>query len=221
MNIFKKEESRRINNNMSRRDHEERWSNHFIQSSQWNPPLHDPTQINIPVSASARIRFEPNTRDAMNSRIWESVQYDTRSPNSADIQTSNHPVYQDMNPIGSRNSSQNYNQQQQYFPDPPRPAAREGIAARPDEPRLNPGIMSNPYLQRLDPIQDARNIPREMRSAVYEDNREREVDAARQLSERQFQYRFLPQDEAQKAATLQAFELLRPKTDDFNKSYRY
>ena len=205
---------------MARRDHEERWTNHLDESTRWNPPLQDPTKVTIPVSASVRIRFEPNSRDAMNSRIWENIQYDTKSPNTDDIQKSNKPVYQDMNPIGARTSSNNYNQQQQYFPDPPRSAPRDGIASKPAVPTFNPSLNNNPFLQRLDPINDARNIPREMRSAVYEDNREREVDSARLLSERQFQYRYLPQDQAEQAATLQAFELLRPKTDDFSKTYR-
>ena len=59
-----------------------------------------------------------------------------------------------------------------------------------------------------------------MRSAVYEDNREREVDAARLLSERQFSSRFLPDDQAEKVATIQAYELLRPRSDDYNKVYK-
>lgn len=205
---------------MANRDHHERWSAYSDQSRNWNPPLHDPTQINIPMSASARIRFEPNSRDAINSRIWESVQYDTKSPNSEDIIKAPSAVFQDMNPLLARNSLNNYNQQPQFFPDPPRPTAKGGVPQRAAEPQQAPGLTKNPYLQRLDATQDARNIPREMRSAVYEDNREREVDAARLLSERQFSSRFLPDDAAVKAGTLQAYELLRPKTDDFNKTYR-
>jgi hypothetical protein len=205
---------------MANRDLQDRWSSYSEESRRWNPPLHDPTKINIPVSASARIRFEPNSRDAINSRIWESIQYDTKSPNTDDIQKASSPVYQDMNPQSARNSSNNYNQQPQFFPDPPRPTTKNGIAPRAAEPIQQPGLVQNPYLQRLDATHDARNIPREMRSAVYEDNREREVDASRLLSERQFSSRFLPEDQALKAASLQAYDLLRPKTDDYNKTYR-
>lgn len=178
------------------------------QTTGWNPPVQDPTQIKIPISASARIRFEPNTRDAINSRIWESIQYDTKSPNTAEIATANNPVFFDMNPINSRTSNNNYNQQTQYFPDPPRTAAT-GAAAP-----------NKAYLQRLDPVNDARNIPREMRGAVNEDNRTQDIDASRKLAERQFNYRFLPAEQAAPIASLQAYELLRPKTDDYHKTFR-
>uniref|UniRef100_A0A6C0DRF5 Uncharacterized protein n=1 Tax=viral metagenome TaxID=1070528 RepID=A0A6C0DRF5_9ZZZZ len=191
------------------------------QTKGWNPPLHDPTQINIPMSAAARIRFEPNTRDAINSRIWESIQYDTKSPNTSEIQQSSNPVFFDMNPINSRSSSNNYNQQAQFFPDPPRPASTAGSIPPPAQPpTLEARASSNPYLQRLDAVNDSRNIPREMRGAVNEDNRERDIDASRILAERQFNYRFLPAETAANAAALQAYELLRPKTDDYNKTFR-
>ena len=202
-------------------DNQNRWETYTDQTRMLTQnQLRDPTLIKIPMSASARIRVEPNSRDAINSRIWESIQYDTKSPNSEDIKVAISPVYQDMNPLSARTSSNNYNQQPQFFPDPPRPSARDGVASPAVKPVQQPGLTQNTYLQRLDAEQDARNIPREMRSAVYEDNREREVDAARLLSERQFSSRFLPDDQAEKAAAIQAYELLRPKTDDYNKIYK-
>jgi hypothetical protein len=54
---------------------------------------------------------------------------------------------------------------------------------------------------------------------VYEDNRERDIDSSRVLAERQFSYRYLPEDEAAKASAIQAYELLRPKTDDYTKQF--
>ena len=60
-----------------------------------------------------------------------------------------------------------------------------------------------------------------MRSAVYEDNRERDIDSTRLLAERQFTSRYLPEDESSRASALQAFELLRPKTDDYSKQYQH
>jgi len=200
---------------------QERWDQLSEEMRRGNPSLFDPTKINIPMSASARIRFEPNSRDAMNSRIWESIKYDTKEPTTEVIKTATGAVYMDMNPISSRKSQQNYIQEQQYYPDPPKPS-------KPDEVPLqqlqqlqqqqSPGF-NNPYMQRLDPVKDNRNIPREMRSAVYEDNREREIDSSRVLAERQFSYRYLPEDEAVKAAAIQAYELLRPKTDDYTKQF--
>ena len=204
---------------MSHRDQQDKWDSLSSDMRRWNPPLNDPTKINIPISASARIRFEPNSRDAINSRLWESLQYDTRAPTSADIAKASNPIVQDMNPLSSRTAVQNYNQQAHFFPDPPRPTKKGGNQPL-SEPILSPGLVKNPYLQRLDPINDARNIPREMRSAVNENNNERETDAARLLTERQFSSRFLSDDESAKVNTLKAYELLRPKTDDYNKVYR-
>jgi hypothetical protein len=200
---------------MSARDSQERWESLSAEMRKGNPPLHDPTKINIPVSASARIRFEPNSRDAMNSRIWESIKYDTPAPNSNDIANSHSPILQDNNPISSRISMNNYNNQAQFFPNPER--SRDSIIG---ETQQQPGLIKNPFLQRLDAVNDGRNMPREMRAAVYEDNRERDIEASRVLVERQFSHRFLPEQEAATIQSIKAFELLRPKIDDYSKSYR-
>ena len=207
---------------MAQKEQQQKWDSLNEEMRRGNPPLFDPTKINIPISASARIRFEPNSRDAINSRIWESLQYDTKSPTSQAIKEAPSPVFMDMNPLSSRNSIQNYNQEQQFFPDVPRHAPKQsGIAPPIAKATLEPGLINNPYLQRLDPVKDARNIPREMRSAVYEDNRERDIDSTRLLAERQFTSRYLPEDESSRASALQAFELLRPKTDDYSKQYQH
>jgi len=207
---------------MSHQDQQKRWEERSGEIRRGNPPLFDPTKINIPMSASARIRFEPNSRDAINSRIWESLQYDTKEPNSEDIKNSSNPIFMDMNPLSSRKSTQNYTQQQQYYPDIDKePTKKSGIDPPIIVPTQNPGLIKNSYLQRLDPVNDARNIPREMRSAVYEDNRERDIDSTRLLAERQFTYRYIPEDESAKLAAIQAYELLRPKTDDYTKQYQH
>jgi len=209
---------------MSHQDQQKRWEERSGEIRRGNPPLFDPTQINIPMSASARIRFEPNSRDAMNSRIWESLQYDTKEPNSEEIKNSPNPIFMDMNPISSRKSIQNHIQEQQpqFYPDiNKQPLKRSGVDQPIIVPTQNPGLINNPYLQRLDPVNDARNIPREMRSAVYEDNRERDLDSTRLLAERQFTYRYIPEDESAKLASIQAYELLRPKTDDYTKQYQH
>jgi hypothetical protein len=206
---------------MAARDHQQRWDTLAQDMRRGNPPLHDPTKINIPMSASARIRQEPNTRDAINSRLWETHKYDPREATTEDIKNSINPIVNDMNPISSRTATQNYNQQAQFFPDPIRTSRKSANIAGPvDGPQMNPGLINNPFLQRLDPVNDARNIPREMRGAVNENNSEREMDAAKLLVERQFTSRFLPDDQSQQVATLKAYELLRPKTDDFSTNFR-
>lgn len=207
---------------MAHQEQQKRWEERSGEMRRGAPPLFDPTKINIPMSASARIRFEPNSRDAMNSRIWESMKYDPKELTSEAIKNSPTPIYMDMNPIPSRTSINSYNQEAQFFPDPPRqPPKQSGVAAPIIAPTQSPGLIKNPYLQRLDPVNDARNVPREMRSAVYEDNRERDMDSTRLLAERQFTYRYLPEDEAAKASALQAYELLRPKTDDYTKQFQH
>ena len=207
---------------MAHQEQQKRWEERSEELRRGAPPLFDPTKINIPMSASARIRFEPNSRDAMNSRIWESMKYDVKEISSEAIKASPNPIYMDMNPIPSRNSIQSYTQEAQFFPDAPRqPPKQSGVAAPIVAPTQSPGLIKNPYLQRLDPVNDARNVPREMKSAVYEDNRERDLDSTRLLAERQFTYRYLPEDESAKAAALQAYELLRPKTDDYTKQFQH
>jgi len=206
---------------MSHPDQQQRWEERTNEMRRGNPPLFDPTKINIPMSASVRIRFEPNSRDAMNSRIWESIKYDTKEPTSEAIKKSPNAIYMDMNPIPSRTSIQNYNQQPQFFPDlPHQQLKKSGVSPPIVTPTQDPGLIKNSYLQRLDPVNDARNIPREMRAAVYEDNRERDLDSTRLLAERQFTYRYIPEDEATKAAAIQAYELLRPKSDDYTKQFK-
>jgi DMSO/TMAO reductase YedYZ molybdopterin-dependent catalytic subunit len=125
-----------------------------------------------------------------------------------------------MNPISARTASQNYIQQAQFFPDQPKLQSKKETGPPQATPSLNPGLTKNPFLQRLDAEQDARNIPREMRSGVYENNIDREIESAKQLTDRQFSYRFLPEQEQSQITSIKAFELLRPKTDDYQKSYR-
>jgi hypothetical protein len=71
-------------------------------------------------------------------------------------------------------------------------------------------------MQRLDADGDgSRNIIRELKSAVFEDNRELATDTDRSLTQRQFQDRWLPPKTAVDIQSLQAYELLRPKQDDW------
>jgi hypothetical protein len=65
---------------------------------------------------------------------------------------------------------------------------------------------------------DARNTIRELRGAVTEDNRELATDNDRKLIERQFYDRWLPAKAAADAASLEAYELLRPQQGYQSKS---
>ncbi len=164
-------------------------------------PIQDPTQMMIPQCSALRIRSEPNSRDFMNSRLWDSFRATPPTQVSSEmLQTKNGPTYMDMNPISSRTNTVKYRVQPEYMPDVEKPSEKNS---------------TNPYLQRLDAQgADARNIARELRGAVTEDNRERERESNKKLIERQFVDRWLPQVAAADATSLQAYELLRPKQYD-------
>jgi hypothetical protein len=135
------------------------------------------------------------------------------------LKTKNEPLYMDMNPINSRTNTVQYRNQMQYVPDPVRgsTSVSSGIAPPAAPPTAPPPTFSqNPYLQRLDATaEDARNVIRELRGALVEDNRERANDSDRSLVQRQFVDRWLPQMAAADAAGLEAYELLRPKQDQW------
>lgn len=186
--------------------------------------MYDPTALS-PACGGLRIRREPAARDAINSRAWDFFHATPPTQTaSADMEarakTGGGPVYMDMNPLNSRTDSVKYRMQPEYMPDPPRAAttaADLGVPPAAGRPSLPPDAFSQSYYtQRLDAGgSDARNMIRELRSAVVEDNRERDVDASRALAHRQFYDRWLPQKTATDAASLQAYELLRPKQDDW------
>jgi hypothetical protein len=162
------------------------------------PPTRDPTQMDVPACSALRIRREQNGRDFVNSRLWDNFHATPPTQVSSDtLKKTEDPKYMDMNPVGTRKTTGQFRHQLDYMPDNRLPTAENS---------------QNPFLQRLDAAgSDARNIVREFRDAVTEDNRERDVESAKRLAERQFADRWLPPQVAEEAASLQAYELLRPK----------
>jgi hypothetical protein len=160
--------------------------------------VQDPTQMEIPTCSALRIRREQNGRDFVNSRLWDNFHATPPTQTSSDsLKTSSEPKYMDMNPVGSRKATGQFRHQLEYMPNNALPPTKNS---------------TNPFLQRMDAEgSDARNIVREFRDAVTEDNRERDVESAKRLAERQFADRWLPPQVAEEAAALQAYELLRPK----------
>lgn len=190
--------------------------------------LPDPTAVG-PACGGLRIRREGAARDTINSRAWDFF-HATPPTQVASATLESHArsigraVYMDMNPINSRTSDVKFRLQPEYMPDPARAPPRAGDLGVPGavsglrEPSNK--FSENYYTQRLDAGgSDARNMIRELRSAVTEDNRERSVDADRALAARQFYDRWLPARTAVDAASLQAYELLRPKQDDWRSAY--
>jgi len=183
------------------------------------PGLHDPTAApqTCPI---LRVRKEYNARDAINSRAWDFFHATPPTQVSSSNLQRNPPAYMDMNPIPSRTNAVKYRNQPEYIPDPIRgPATAESLGVPPPAgPITHPTkeMSQNPYMQRLDAQKDgSRNIIRELNAVVYEDNRELSVDTDRSLTQRQFMDRWLPPKAATDINSLQAYELLRPKQDDW------
>jgi hypothetical protein len=195
-----------------------RWAAIDADRRAYAPALHDPTTM-TPACGGLRVRREYASRDAINARAWDNFHATPPTQvSSADLKQAGRPVYMDMNPIACRTKNEIYRAQISYMPDPPRAsgaASEPGVVTAGPKPPP-PTFSANPYLQRLDAGgDDERNIIRELRSAVVEDNRERQIDADKMLAQRQFYDRWLPAKTATDAASLQAYELLRPKTDNW------
>jgi hypothetical protein len=175
-----------------------KWSEIQTERGYGFPPLIDPTSFAAPECSGLRIRKEDNSRDFMNSRLWDNFHATPPTQVSHEVlKTKEGPKHMDMNPTCSRKSDISYRKQVEYMPRNQLPSAKNS---------------ENPYLQRLDAEgSDARNIARELRSAVTEDTREQDIDAAKKMAERQFMDRWMPRQMSADASSLQAYELLRPK----------
>jgi hypothetical protein len=155
----------------------------------------------------ARIRKEYNARDQVNARQWDCFHATPPTQTSSDQvqQRSANPIYMDMNPIPSRINAVQYRVQPSYVPD--------------NATSVQDSLSQNPYTQRLDAEgSDARNLIRELRGSVVENNTENQTNADRMLLARQFTDRWLPQKASNDLQSLQAYELLRPKQDDWRNS---
>lgn len=180
--------------------------------------LTDPVVTETPaIGSGVRIRVEPNSRDAMNSRILEQMPFTAaRNIVPKDILNATKPLVQDMNPIDSRRGVNSYKQAVEFFPDAD---TKTGIQPKAKEPER---FMQNPYLQRLDAANEPRQIVRELRSAVTEDNREKYLDLSQKIANRNFSHILIQDDQVmvQQVTNLKAYELLKPKLDDFSTEYR-
>jgi hypothetical protein len=132
-----------------------------------------------------------------------------------DILNSTKPIVQDMNPIDSRRGVNSYKQAVEFFPDADTKTGIQPPAKAPER------FMQNPYLQRLDAVNEPRQIVRELRSAVTEDNREKYLDLSQKIANRNFSHVLIQgTDIVPMATNLKAYELLKPKLDDFSTDYR-
>jgi hypothetical protein len=169
-----------------------------------------------PAELSAlRIRREGDARDSVNSRIYDNFHATPPLLVASDVlKKTSDPRFMDMNPICSRTNVVDYRRQISYIPDNMIKVDAMGLS-RVSKPvyELPPALpSSNPYLSRLDAAgDDSRNIIRELKSAVVEDNRDRLVDSSRLLIERHFSGKYISPKLLSEATEMNAYELLRSK----------
>jgi len=85
-----------------------------------------------------------------------------------------------------------------------------------------PKLEGNPFFEQYAASFDPRNVARELNSSVKEDKMDRGVIESSRILSRGFSSRYVPEGFAEKNQfdNLQAFELLRPKIDDYSKIYK-
>ena len=114
------------------------------------------------------------------------------------------PVSYDMAPQASRNDKRDYRQSQPFVAD-------------------GPSLATNPYFDRYDPTRDPRNMIREIRNVVYEEKEaDRGLEESKRLLQRGYMSRWMPEGTSADdlKASLQAYEVMRPKVDDITQVYR-
>jgi len=86
-----------------------------------------------------------------------------------------------------------------------------------------PKLVGNVFFDQHAPEFDPRNVVRELRGSVKDDKVVRGELESQRILQRGFSSRYVPEGfaEKEKLDSLQAFEQLRPKIDDYTKDYRY
>jgi hypothetical protein len=154
-----------------------------------------------------RVRREVNAGDTINARQFEAWQASVPVVQGGvveDASTDMKPSFYDMAPLSSRTDKQDYRQSQPFVAN-------------------GPSLAMNPYFDRYDPTRDPRNMIREVRSVVYEEKEaDRGLTESKRIVERGYMSRWLPEGSSTDdlKASLQAYEVMRPKSDDITQSYR-
>jgi hypothetical protein len=149
---------------------------------------------------SARNLREKPTRDVVNAR--EYLRWNADVPYRAPP-ANNAPVFYDMAPLSSRSQDRSaFMQSQPFIVDAP-------------------PYQNNPYFTKYDITSDPRNIVRELRTAVVENDFEKGESESEKMYSRGFDSRFIPvkKEEALKKKALDDYEFLKPKMDDFKTDF--
>lgn len=160
-----------------------------------------------PAKLQLRVRRETNPDDTINARQFESwqssvpvVQGGVFEGGPPDMKA----AFYDMAPLSSRSDKQDYRQSQPFVAN-------------------GPSLAMNPYFDRYDPTRDPRNMIREVRSVVYEEKEaDRGLAESRRINTRTYTSRWITDGATEESmqATLEAYEVMRPKTDNIEEVYR-
>lgn len=167
-----------------------------------------------PPKMQLRVRRETNTHDTVNARLFESWQAAVPVPQGEFLQIRDGrvltgrealaPQAYDMAPLTSRTDKRDYRQSQPFTVN-------------------GPSLAMNPYFDRYDPTRDPRNAIRELRGVVYEDKQaDRGLEESKRLLARGHMTRWMPEGSSEEdlKASLQAYEVMRPKMDDWGRNYK-
>lgn len=159
-----------------------------------------------PEKMQLRVRKEAPTHDTINARQFEAWQASVpvvQGGGIGDPSTDIKPAFYDMAPLSSRTDKQDYRQSQPFV-------------------AKGPSLAMNPYFDRYDPTRDPRNMIRELRSVVYEEKEaDRGLTESQRLSDRGYLSRWMPEGTSLEdmRASLEAYEVMRPKSDNIKDSY--
>jgi hypothetical protein len=160
-----------------------------------------------PPTMQLRVRREVNPQDTINARqfeAWQSSAPVVQGGQISDGPTNMKAVFYDMAPLSSRTDKQDYRQSQPFV-------------------ATGPSLAMNPYFDRYDPTRDPRNMIRELRSVVYEEKEaDRGLSESKRITERGYMSRWMPEGSSTDdlKASIQAYEVMRPKVDDITQIYR-
>ena len=160
-----------------------------------------------PAKMQLRVRREDAASDVINSRQFEAWQSSVPVVQGGSVDnraTDMKPVFYDMAPLSSRTDKQDYRQSQPFV-------------------ATGPSLAMNPYFDRYDPTRDPRNMIREVRSVVYEEKEaDRGLTESRRITDRGYMSRWIPEGASTEGlkASLQAYEIMRPKSDSIENVYK-
>jgi hypothetical protein len=199
-----------------RRTNDERLGGRQAQNLSWAAPLPDPTMLPR-VGEAPRVRWEWETRDSMNNRLWADMEASgPKAVTAAALAAHPSRGAETMMPLSARQDRRTWGPDgdsvgHSYYP-------HGAGLERPGVPAAS--VFQNPSLRGYNV--ESGDVARELRGVVKEDTRFLGEDASVRLAGRTFDHQWItPVTAASFAATaLAAGERLRPEHDDVARDYR-